>query len=261
MIDVSVLIPAKNASPAIAIQLPRLTSALEQLRKSFEIIVIDDHSLPAEVEKLVELAAAHPSLRVLRLDKPHGAAAAISAGLAEARGRELLAVPAGGQYSVDELACLLKRLTRADLVHARPQVYGLAKAWQRIRRIPRWLLLGLLIREPNCSFWAARAEAVAGIQLARGMYRYLPTLVAMRGFRVTEVPVRSLRHPHLLRDGWPNPGDLLFAWWLTRRWQNYAVEELTASDSGIVELPGVANRGKTQLELTSLARPTRKQSA
>jgi len=260
MIDASVLIPAKNASSAIAEQLPRLSNALEQLRKSFEIIVIDDHSSQAEVDRLLELMTTHAFLRVLRLDKSHGASAAVSAGLVEARGSELLAVPAGGQYSAEEIARLFKGLARADLVHARPQVKGLAKSWQRMRRIPRWLLLGLLIREPNCSFWSARAEALAGVQLARGMYRYLPTLVAMRGFRVAEVPVRRLNHRHQLRDGWSNPGDLLCAWWLTRRWRNYAVEELAPPNSGIVELYSMGERTVVP-EATTRPRHLKRQSA
>lgn len=262
MIDASVLIPVRNASGAVAEQLPGLTSALEQLRKTFEIVVIDDHSSPVQLDQLVTLLSKHPCLRVLRLDKSQGAATAISAGLVEARGRELLAVPAGGQYSAKEIARMFNGLKRADLIYARPQLRGLAKTWQRIRRVPRWLLLGLQIREPDCSFWTARSEALAGIQLSRGMYRYLPNLVAMRGFRVAEVAVRRLKHAHQLRDGLPNPGDLLCAWWLSRRWRNYAAEELSAAGSGSLELY-VLDKGTSgaRKPLDSLAKKQRKRSA
>lgn len=236
MIDTTVLIPARNASDAVAKQLPMLSSTLEQLGRRFEIVVVDDCSSPAEAGRLQTLLSEQRFLRILRLDGHYGIGAAISAGLNAARGREILTVPAGAKYSKAEIARVLRGLARADLVHARPRVHGLAKTWRRIRRIPRWLFLGLEIREPGCHFWSARSEALAGIQLARGMYRYLPTLVAMRGFRVAEVPARQLRLPHQLPDAWPNLGDLLCVWWLSRRWQNYAVQELTSPPAENIEL-------------------------
>ncbi len=85
------------------------------------------------------------------------------------------------------------------------------------------------MRDPECLVWAARREAVAGVELPCGMYRYLATLVAARGFRVGEITVPTPGRSVALSDGWPNPGDLLAAWWLKRRWRQYEHVELIQS--------------------------------
>lgn len=226
MIDITVLIPQRGAADAVARQLPTLYRALEALRKSYELMVIDDASDEATQRELAVLQQRHDDLRVVTLDRPSGLSAALSAGLAAARGRELLVIEAGERYAANQIGRLLADLARADLVCGCRRRTGLAKFWHRLGRIPRWLLLGLDARDPDCLFWAARSEALAGIQLTRGMYRYISSFVAMRGFRVTEFLVAPQSGGRPLGDGWPNPGDLLCAWWLARRWRNYAVCEL-----------------------------------
>ena len=77
---------------------------------------------------------------------------------------------------------------------------------------------------------ATRKEAVAGLELARGTYRYLPTLVGLRGYRTGEVPVQPRRDRRPSSDEWPHPIDLLSVWWLCRRRRSFATREITVAD-------------------------------
>src|SRR5437868_14043031 len=97
---------------------------------------------------------------------------------------------------------------------------GFRKLYERVARIPRWLLLGLESHDPDCLLWAARREAVADISLMAGMARYLPAIVANRGYRVCEAYIEHTGPRQLLQDVAPNPGDLLAAWWHCRRWRD-----------------------------------------
>ncbi len=120
------------------------------------------------------------------------------------------------------------RFARADFHAGRRRQTGLAKFRHRITRFPRWLLLGLDGHDPDCLFWAARREVFADINLAAGAARYLPAIVARRGFRACEIFVehQGLRRP--LQDIRPTFGDLLATWWQCLRWRNSAAYELTA---------------------------------
>jgi hypothetical protein len=163
---------------------------------------------------------------VLRLDEPAGASVALSAGIAAARGNVLIAIEAGLRYPVDQIAYLVAALSRLDLVYARRRLIGIHKFWHRLRRIPRGLLLGLDVRHPECLFWAARREAVADVAIGAGMRRYLPWLVARRGYRVGDVYVKENLCRSTLHDPPSHPLDLVTAWWTCRRWRSDAAHEL-----------------------------------
>jgi hypothetical protein len=169
-------------------------------------------------------------VRLLRLTPACGLSAALTAGVALATGDCVVTLPAGELCSPGLLASLLDELVRADLVVGRPARQGIAKTLHRLARIPRWLVLGLEVRDPECLVWAARREAIAGLQLPRGMYRYLATLVAARGYRVAEVTVPTPGRSVTLSDGFPNPGDLLAAWWFKCRWRQYERVEVCDAD-------------------------------
>jgi glycosyltransferase involved in cell wall biosynthesis len=51
------------------------------------------------------------------------------------------------------------------------------------------------IVDTGCTLKAFRRECVARLNLYKGMHRFLPTLLKMRGYRVTQVPVSH--HPRL----------------------------------------------------------------
>jgi hypothetical protein len=171
-------------------------------------------------------------LRVVRLNRPAGVSATLTVAFQEARGERIAVVGAGSPYSLDLMDEVLNDLNRADMAVGRPKRTGLRKVLHRIARIPRWSLLGLEVRDPECLFWACRREAVVGVELARGMYRYLATFVAMRGYRVAEVSLDESHQQHKpgLRDAWPNPIDLLNIWWTQRRWPQFVSIPLSSAE-------------------------------
>lgn len=238
MLGYSVIIPQRDCGAEVRRQLPSLSETLAQLGRPFEIIVVDDGSTPATQRMLDKLLGEHQSLRLLRLDAPCGVSVALSAGIASARGEVLMAIEPGDRYPVGQIPALVHWLNRADLIVGRRRRSGLAKLWHRISRIPRGLLLGLESHDPDCLFWAARREVVAGVSLTAGMGRYLPALASRRGFRVCETYVESRGGGRLLHDVRPNVGDLLAAWWLCRRWRENNAYELFANGSarGILRL-------------------------
>lgn len=229
MARISVLIPQRNAGAAVISQMAKTREALAQIAGVHELIVLDDASRPELVRQLAETLAGQPHVQLLQLSPACGLSAALSAGLNAATGDIIVALPAGESCGPDLLKTLLEELVRADLVVGRPQRHGIRKVLHRLARIPRWFLLGLEVRDPECLVWAARREAIAHLQLPCGMYRYLATLVAARGFRVSEVTIPTTGRSIALTDGLPNPGDLLAAWWFKRRWRQYERMEITTS--------------------------------
>jgi glycosyltransferase involved in cell wall biosynthesis len=231
VIRYSVIIPQRDGGREIALQLPRLCAVFDRLAAPYEVLCVDDGSGSETQSILLSLLANQPAMRLWRLDAPAGASVALSVGIAAAQGEIIIAIEAGQRYAVEQIPQLLYRLSRLDLVNVRPRLSGWRKFWHRLTRIPRGLLFGLEVRQPDRLFWAARHEAVAGIGLGRGMRRYLPWLVARRGFRVGDMYVEEGSSGPPIHDAWPNPKHLLAAWWACRRWRDEAVRPIGIHDA------------------------------
>jgi len=237
MVHTTVLVPQRNAGAELATRIPRLCQKLATIGRPFEVIVIDDASAPSSNQHLVRMIPDHAALRLIRMDRPCGTSAALTAGIAASRGEVIVAFDAAGRYPVDQIQPFIQQLSRADMVCGRIRHQAWRKIWHRVSRIPRWLILGLEVRDPACLFWSARREAVEGLELARGMFRYLPYLVALRGYRVSELSVDPPLIPAVSSDGLPNPFDLLLTWWLQRRSTDARAHEMQATKLPVHGLP------------------------
>ncbi len=237
MTHYSILVPQRDLAAEFARQLPQLRTVLDRLRLPYEIICIDDCSQPLAEQCMEQLLAQQPEMRLLKMDAPAGASVALSVGIEAARGDIVVAIEAGQPFAAEQIPHLIAKLSRLDLVYGRRRLAGWKKFLHRICRIPRALLLGLDVRQPECLLWAARREAIGGIHLSPGMRRYLPWMVARRGFRVGDIyideaagnapmNVGMAANVRALPDGGRHPMDLLTAWWLCRRWRNDSFREI-----------------------------------
>jgi len=224
MIHYSVLIPQRDAADAVGRILPQLCQALHGLILPFEIICIDDASAQTATNRLEDLLAEHAQLRLLRFDEPRGTAAALTAGLAAARGDLVIAVAPGATSAARYLPHLIARLSQHDLViAARERSLG-KELWDRVARVPRLIAAEPELKPSEDLFWAARREAVSGLALATGAFRILDKIVARRGFRVCHLTLSDELPPQgtTYRGGLT---DRLVTYWLDRRFEPHMASE------------------------------------
>ena len=144
--------PAYNEAASLPDVLARVLLALRALSPRLELVVVDDGSRDDTVAVMRRLCAAEPALRLVQLSRNFGKEAALTAGLAAARGEVVVLMDADGQHPPALLADMLRhwqggadvvyavRSTRADqsALHRRlvAAFYGIVN-WRSRVRIPR----------------------------------------------------------------------------------------------------------------------------
>lgn len=211
MIQFSILLPQRDAVETVAYRMTELSAVLAGLGAPYELVCVDDHSSAPQRAWLKRMLAEHPCFRVLELRQTSGLDAALAAGIARSRGAVLVAVEASDRYAFEDIPRLTERLARADLVWGCRRGNRVSKWWRGLRRLPRTLLSGSLVRDPDCVFWAARREVFANLGFERGWHSWLPELATEQGFRVAELHVAhrwharrsAIHHSPSWFDVWP----------------------------------------------------------
>jgi glycosyltransferase involved in cell wall biosynthesis len=194
LVEVTVVVPLRDEEANVTPLDTELRQTLAGDGRSFEVIYVDDGSADRTFERLREVYARDRGhVRVVRLARRAGQAAAVMAGFARARGRFI--VTADGDLQVDPAD--IPRLLDVAATH------DVVCGWRRQRQDPwltrhlpsiaaNWLIglvTGVRLHDQGCSLRVFRAEAVTPIRLRPGMHRYLPAIAAQVGGRVAEVEV------------------------------------------------------------------------
>ena len=194
-IDLSVVVPVYDELDSLTPLVTRVRDALEPLGLSWELVAVDDGSRDGSGEALDRLATSEPRLRVLHFTANNGQSAALDAGFRHARGALVGILDADLQTFPEDLPLLLEVLQR-EAVDA---VVGIRtdrrdSGWKRFSSRFANTVRNRLTREDvvdtGCPLKLIRAEALAPLPRFNGMHRFLPTLLAMQGRRVRQVPVR-----------------------------------------------------------------------
>jgi dolichol-phosphate mannosyltransferase len=237
----SLVIPAYNEQENIEELLRRVGSALPVMGKPFEVIIVDDGSSDDTPALLSSAMADCPWLRVLRMQGNGGQSSAFDAGFKAARGQVIATIDADLQNDPEEIPRLLPMLDGFDMINGwrqSRQDNALRRVESRIaNRIRNWLS-DETINDSASSLKLYKRHCLDGIHLYRGMHRFMPTLVKMRGFTVKEVPVKhSARFAGTAKYGLRNRAwrafvDLLAVRWMKSRHIRYDVAEVRRADDG-----------------------------
>jgi dolichol-phosphate mannosyltransferase len=235
--EISVVAPSYNERENIQPFVDSIRGVLDSLGVSYEVVITDDGSSDGTWDELRRLAAANSRVRALRFAQNCGQSAAIWAGIQAARGKIIVTLDADLQNPPQEIPKFLEALKQFDCVcgtrvAARRGGDSLVKVMSS--RIANWVrnkLSGETISDAGCCFRAFRRECVANIKFFRGAHRFLPTLIRMEGFSVTEIPVAH--HPR--RAGSTHYGiwnrlfasfaDLLAVRWMKKRHIRYKISQ------------------------------------
>ncbi len=195
--ELSIVVPVHDEQDNVEPLQHALMTALEELGRSFEIIVVDDGSRDDTYSRLARLAAADERLKLVRLRRNYGQTAALAAAFDHARGDVIIPMDGDLQNDPADIALLLEKIDEG---------YDVVSGWRRerkdgfVRRLPsriaNWLIgrvTGVRLHDYGCTLKAYRAEIVEETRLYGEMHRFLPALAHMAGARITEVPVRH--HP------------------------------------------------------------------
>ena len=196
--ELSVFLPVFNEEENIEPLNNRLVEALDKLGRPYEIIFVDDGSSDRSLQKLREIAARDPRVRVIALRRNYGQTAAMSAGIDHARGKILIPMDADLQNDPADIARLLEELDRG---------YDVVSGWRKdrkdswlTRRVPSQManrlisaISGVKLHDYGCSLKAYRRDVLTDVKLYGEMHRFIPVYAKWAGARVSEITVEH--HP------------------------------------------------------------------
>ena len=193
----SLVIPCHNEAGNLRQLVAEIDRALALLACDYEVVITDDASTDGSWNVLRDLAAREPRVRIQRFARNCGESAASWAGMRAARGRLIVTLDADLQNDPAEIPRFLDALANADCVcGTRVQARGGGDRWIRVvsSRLANWVrlrLAGDALSDAGCTYRAFRRECLENIRFFNGIHRFLPTLIQMEGFRVTEIPVAN----------------------------------------------------------------------
>lgn len=194
----SVVIPVFNEAENVEPLVEKLAAALAAWGGDAEFLFVDDGSTDATLQILRRLQSSDSRLRIAHFRRNHGQTAALAAGFRLARGRAVVTIDGDLQNDPAEIPRLVEMLREWDCVcgiRTRRQDSRWKRISSRIGNGFRNWATGDDIVDTGCTLKAFRRECLERLELYQGMHRFLPTLMKMRGFRVTQVPVSH--HPRL----------------------------------------------------------------
>jgi glycosyltransferase involved in cell wall biosynthesis len=191
-LSLSVVIPVFNEAENVLPLLEKLAAALREWPGQAEILFVDDGSVDGTPELLKQAQQGDPRIRIARFCRNLGQTAALAAGFRLAAGRAVVTLDGDLQNDPAEIPRLAGMLADWDVVCG-IRVRRQDSAWKRLSsRIAngfRNWVTGDDIVDTGCTLKAYRRECLEGLELYHGLHRFLPTLLKMRGYRVTQVPV------------------------------------------------------------------------
>ena len=192
----SIVVPVFNEAGSLEPLYEEIVAALGSLG-AFEVVFVDDGSTDGSVSVMERLAAGHDNVRIVRLRRNFGKAAALTHGFAEARGDVIVTMDGDRQDDPAEIPKLLAKLDEG---------YDLVSGWKQSRQDPvsktvpsklfNWSVrksTGVSLHDFNCGLKAYRGAVTEHVKVYGELHRYIPVLASDLGFRVAEVKVSHRR--------------------------------------------------------------------
>jgi dolichol-phosphate mannosyltransferase len=198
-LSLSVVVPCYNEAGVLDALHARLTAVCRGLRIGYEIVLVNDGSQDRTWEVMTRLAARDPNLVCVNLSRNHGHQLALTAGLAECRGRRILVIDADLQDPPELLPDMLEVMDRerADVVYGK-RVSRQGETWfKRATAAAFYRLLGWFSDTPlprdTGDFRLMSARVREAFLAMPERHRYVRGMISWIGYR--QVAFTYERHP------------------------------------------------------------------
>jgi glycosyltransferase involved in cell wall biosynthesis len=146
MVEVTLALPAYNEEENIIEVLEKSIESLNQLKRTWEVIVIDNHSTDRTPQKVNEFIQNNPSVRLIIHDENRLYSGSCATALREAKGRYVAIMDSDGQFSADDLPKFINKLESGSNL-----VFG----WRKERHDPVMRLITSSIFNIMGKMWLA----------------------------------------------------------------------------------------------------------
>ena len=189
----SVIVLVYNEVESIVELQKELDEVLGKLDLTYEVVYIDDGSRDGSTEKMAQLVADDPHVRVVTFRRNFGQTAAVQAGIDNSRGDILVFMDGDLQNDPHDIPRLLEKLDEG---------YDVASGWRKNRqddatrvlpsRVANWLiarLTGVDLHDFGCTLKAYRRDVIQDVRLYGEMHRFIPVYASWVGAKIAEVQV------------------------------------------------------------------------
>ena len=192
-VQVSVVIPVYNEEANLTALMGRLLPVMNDMGKSFEVILIDDGSQDNSLKLLKEFAS-NPRVRVVELTRNYGQHAAIMAGFSIVRGDMIVTLDADLQNPPEEIPNLVRVMEEGGY-----DVVGTIRKGRKdsfLRILPSKIInmvarkiTGVSMRDWGCMLRAYSRPVVERMIECHEQATFIPALATVFAKRVTEIEV------------------------------------------------------------------------
>ena len=192
--ELSIVVPVFNEEDNVEPLVGEIHSALASVKKSYEIVAVDDGSRDGTFAVLSRLQPSDATLNVIRLKRNFGQTAALAAGLAYAKGNIVVLMDGDGQNDPADIPALLAKIEEGN---------DLVAGWRfdrqdpfLSRRLPSMIANHLIswttkvkLHDYGCTLKAMRKEIAKELRLYGEMHRFIPAIAYERGAQIAELKV------------------------------------------------------------------------
>lgn len=236
-VTLSVVAPCHNEEKNLGPFVNAIRAALDPLKISYEIVITDDRSTDNSWRVLQELAAQDPRVRALRHAKNAGQSAAVWTAIKNTSGKYIATLDADLQNDPADLPQFLEAIKTADCVCGNRKA-NRAKGDSLVRQLSSKIANGIrnwmtheTVSDSACGYRMFKRECVAELKFFKGMHRFMPTLIKIEGYNITEIPVRhhqraaGVSHYGVWNRAFAAFYDLFAVRWMQKRMFRFSVSE------------------------------------
>ncbi len=193
--EISLILPVYNEKESLKQLYEETVAVIDGLRLNCEIIFIDDGSKDGSLELLRDLESKDKRIGIIHLNRHLGKTLSLRYGFIQTKGDIIVTMDSDLQDDPKDIPRLIQKLKEG---------YGLVCGWRwqrkagifksilsKIFNIIVSLITKIRLHDINCGIKAFKKEAIDKIELYSGLHRYIPVLVYIKGYKVTEVKVNS----------------------------------------------------------------------